>query len=115
MNIPNIPTPNFDKEDPKTRMAVVELLEDLMINAPDVPEHQKISVRLGRAYKTFDRQLQKALAHFMEPKPDMTESEQLFPERQEFLEYLQLLKAGLDNFLTLHPITPPYRLCRTGV
>ena len=114
MSIPNIPTPNFDKADPKTRMAVVELLEDLMINAPDVPEHQKITVRLGRAYKTFDKQLQKALAHFMDPKRDMDESERLLAERQEFLEYLQLMKAGLDSFLTAHPITPPHRICRAG-
>ena len=85
-----------------------------MINAPDIPEHQKISIRLGRAYKTFDMQLQKALAYFMDPKRDMNESKRLYPERQEFLDYLQLLKVGLDSFLAVHPITPPRRLCRAG-
>ena len=99
--------PNFDKHSTETKAALIDLLEDFLMNDPAVPEHQKITVRLGRAYKVFDMQLRKALAHFMDPKFDMEESEALLPERQEFLEYLQMMKAGLDSFLALHPITPP--------
>lgn len=107
MNIPNIPTPNFSSRPIETQAAAVDLIMDLIANSPTIPEHLKIGVKIMNAYKAFDDRLVEAAKHFSEPAPTRDENEALLPERQEFLEYLQLMKTGLDSFLAAHPITPP--------
>ena len=114
MNIPNIPTPNFSRHNLETQKAATELIMDLIANSPTIPDHLKIGVKIMNAYTTFDNCLVAAVRHFSEPAPTREQNEQLFPERQEFLEYLQLMKTGLDSYLEAHPITPPRGLCRAG-
>ena len=106
MNIPNIPTPNFSRRPLETQAAAVDLIIDLISNSPSIPEHLKIGAKIMNAYTTFDNCLVAAVRHFSEPAPTREQNEQLFPERQEFLEYLQLMKTGLDSYLEAHPITP---------
>lgn len=107
MNIPNIPTPNFSRHDLETQNAATELIMDLIANSPTIPDHLKIGVKIMSAYTAFDSCLVAAVRHFSEPAPTREENEALLPERQQFLEYLQLMKTGLDGYLAAHPITPP--------
>lgn len=113
-NIPNIPTPNFSRHNLETQRAATELIMDLIANSPTIPEHLKIGVKIMNAYAAFDNCLVSAAKHFSEPAKSREENESLLPERQEFLEYLQLMKAGLDSFLTAHPIAPPDSSAETG-
>ena len=106
-NIPNVPTPNFSRRPPETQAAAVDLIMDLISNSPSIPEHLKIGAKIMNAYTAFDNRLIAAARHFSEPAETREKNEALLPERQEFLEYLQMMKAGLDSFLALHPITPP--------
>lgn len=115
MNIPNIPTPNFNRHDLETQKAATELIIDLIANSRTIPDHLKIGAKIMNAYTAFDNCLVAAVRHFSESAPTREKNEALLPERQEFLEYLQMMKTGLDSFLMLHPITPPRWLCRAGV
>ena len=106
-NIPNVPTPNFSRRPLETQAAAMDLIMDLISNSPTIPEHLKIGVKIVNAYTAFDKCLIAAARHFSEPAETREKNEALLPERQEFLEYLQMMKVGLDSFLEVHPITPP--------
>ena len=106
MNIPNIPTPNFSRRPLAEQAAAVDLIMDLIMNNPSTPEHLKLCARIPDAYTKLDKKLIVASKAFSTPAKDREENERLMPIRQEFLEYLQLMTAGLENFLATHPAPP---------
>ena len=88
-----------------------ELLADILANvilSSSIPEESKIEVRIMLAYRELDDLLSKTSNGFAAPIPP-TEAgekfqEEAYPTRKEFLEYLQLMKVGLDSFLAANPV-----------
>lgn len=78
------------------------------ILSSSLPEEHKIEIRIMTAFRDFQEVMNNAYEGFANPIPPTEEGEafakEIYPSRQEFLEYLQLMKAGLDSFLAANPI-----------
>lgn len=74
-----------------------------MLSNPNTPECRKIELRIMLAAKKLCERIDSAFLAFADPIRDLEECEAAYPERKEVLEYIQLMGAGLDSFLTAHP------------
>lgn len=105
------PTPDMAKrlqnapED--TKKLLVDLLSDAILSS-SIPEESKIEVRIMQAYNELDVLFHRTTRAFRCPIPLTEEgkalAKRIYPARQAFLEYLQLTKAGLENFLVNVPV-----------
>ena len=95
-------------------LPVKNLLADLMVEsilaADGIPEESKIEVRIMKVCHEIQETVNKAMNDYGCPLPqsDPEGSEAMrnaYPVRREFLEYMQLMKNGLDTFLQQCP--PP--------
>lgn len=108
------PTPEMLKK------PLSDILTELILSS-NIPEESKIEVRIMSAYREMDELLSRTARAFGCPIPsaDQELAKQIYPARQAFLEYLQLTKAGLENFLTNVPVPdiPPRvpQACRKSV
>jgi len=115
------PTPNFDSRLTGASKEAKELLSELLIDAilnSSIPEEYKIEVRIVQAYRELDTALEQAFLGFVCPIPPTEEGEEIikriYPARQAFLEYLKLMKGGLENFLVNVPVPDiPPRVSRS--
>lgn len=90
---------------------VRDYVADMMIDAilsTNIPKESKIEVQIMKAYRDVRDVLEDAFRGYSCPIPQTEEGkevqERIYPARKEFLEYLQLMKAGLDSFLVANPI-----------
>lgn len=90
------------KADYQTKELLADLLADMMLNDENVPEDQKVEVRIFKAYREFDKKFAHFVNEITEPILDHAECEAAYPQRKEALEYIQLMTAGLDSFLATH-------------
>ena len=105
------PTPDMAKrlhEAPEgAKKLLVDILTDAILNS-DIPEESKIEVRIMQTFSELDELLMKTSRLFGCPTPSTEEgrniAKKIYPARQAFLEYLQLTKAGLENFLLNVPV-----------
>lgn len=99
---------------------VTDMVADIMIesilSSSIIPEESKIEVRIMQICRDIEAAVHKAMDDFACPIPPTEEGKEVqrkaFPARQAFLEYLQLMKGGLDTFLSQVPapdIPPEYR------
>ena len=90
----------------KAPKEVQSLLADIMIDAilgSDYPEEAKIEVRLVKISKEIEDTVHEILEDFATPLPPYEEEGKeaqmrAFPARKQCLEYLELVKQGLDTF-----------------
>ena len=82
----------------------------------DIPEESKIEVKLLKICKELEHSIHKVMEDFGCPIPSTEEGKEVqrkaFPARQACLEYLQLMKEGLETFLDQVPapdIPPEYK------
>lgn len=119
MFIPDHIKSSLDGASRESKDLLASILADVILSI-DIPEESKIEVRIMKAANDLESTLHKAGIGFSEPIPPTEEGErlqkQLYPARKEFLEYLQLAKAGLDSFLAATPIPeiPPELLSPGG-
>lgn len=94
---------------------LADILTESILNS-NIPEQSKIEVRIMKAFGELDELLTKTAKHFGCPIPCVEEElcNRVYPARQAFLEYLQLTKAGLEDFLANVPLPdiPPMYLER---
>lgn len=83
--------------------AAIDLITEIMLSNPNTPECRKIELRIMLAAKKLRERIDSAFLAFADPIRDLEECEAAYPERKEVLEYIQLMGAGLDSFLTAHP------------
>lgn len=98
---------------------VTDMVADIMIESilsSSIPEESKIEVRIMQICRDIEATVHEAMNNFACPIPPTEEGKEVqrkaFPARQAFLEYLQLMKGGLDTFLQQVPapdIPPEYR------
>lgn len=95
MDFPNTPPTKGSRE---MRAALAEMLSEMVLNDPDSPESLKMPVRVINASKTFYERLHAATTDVIVPlRPDSSDEE--IRKAGEFLEYVQLMAAGFDNFM----------------
>ena len=83
--------------------AAIDLLTEIMLSAPNTPECRKIELRIMRETKRLRDRMDDAFMAFASPIKDLEECEAAYAERKEVLEHIQLMGAGLDSFLAVHP------------
>lgn len=98
---------------------VTDMVADIMIESilsSSIPEEVKIEVRIMKICRDIEATVHKAMNDFACPIPPTEEGKEVqrkaFPARQAFLEYLQLMKGGLETFLQQVPapdIPPEYK------
>ena len=98
---------------------VTDMVADIMIESilsSSIPEEIKIEVRIMQICRDIEATVHKAMNDFACPIPLTKEGKEVqrkaFPARQAFLEYLQLMKGGLETFLDQVPapdIPPEYK------
>lgn len=103
------PTPDISKKLQEAPQELKKLLADILtesILSSNIPEESKIEVRIMSAYSELDELLSITTRAFGCPIPpaDQELAKRIYPARQAFLEYLQLTKAGLKNFLVNVPV-----------
>lgn len=114
------PNPNMMNRLHEAPFEAKKLLADLLTEAilgSNIPEESKIEVRIMQAYGELDELVSKTSKTFACPIPPSDEAlrDKIYPARQAFLEYLKLMKGGLENFLVNVPVPeiPPEYLKRT--
>lgn len=103
------PTPDVSKKLQEAPLELKKLLADILtesILSSNIPEESKIEVRIMSAYSELGELLSRTARVFGYPIPPAGQelAKQIYPARQAFLEYLQLTKAGLENFLANVPV-----------
>ena len=105
------PTPDMAKRLHEAPQELKNLLVDILsetILSSNIPEESKIEVRIMNTYGKLDDLLSRTTRAFGCPIPATEEgkalAKRIYPARQAFLEYLQLTKAGLENFLVNVPV-----------
>ena len=83
--------------------AAIDMIGELMISDPRMPESSKVEMRIMLATKKLTDKITTAFLAFAQPVRDPEKREALYPERKEVLEYLGLVAAGIDTFLEAHP------------
>ena len=91
---------------------VKNMVADIMIDAiladDRIPKESKIEVQIMKAYKDIETLLDVTYKGYACPIPPTEEGKEvqarIYPARKEFLEYLLLMKAGLESFLAANPI-----------
>lgn len=102
------PTPEMSKKLQDAPRELKKLLADILtesILSSNIPEENKIEVRIMRGYEELDELLSRTVRVFGCPIPpeDQELAKRIYPARQAFLEYLKLMKGGLENFLVNVP------------
>lgn len=81
------------------RAALSEMLAQAVLEDPDAPEGLKMPVRIINASKAFSDKLHDATTQVIKPiHHDSTDEE--IAKAAEFMEYVQLMTAGFDNFMS---------------
>lgn len=83
--------------------AAIDILGEIMLSDPRMPESSKIEMRIMLASKKLTDKITTSFLAFAQPERDAEKREVLYPERKEVLEYIQLVSAGIDTFLAAHP------------
>lgn len=83
--------------------AAIDMLGEIMLSDPRMPESSKIEMRIMLASKKLTDKVTNSFLAFAQPERDPEKREALYPERKEVLEYIQLVSAGIDTFLAAHP------------
>ena len=85
---------------------LADLLMEQLLSDDSIPEIFKIVPMLAKACADFEEVFQKNFLAMCTNASDEEQAQQLYPLRKEALEYVQLMKAGLESFLALHPDRP---------
>lgn len=96
MDFPNIPPRGKDAS--SLRSALAEMLAEMMLNDPDAPDHAKVPVQIISVARSFSQKLHDTVTAVVIPINPQTSEEEMKKAR-EFLEYIQLMTAGFDNFM----------------
>ena len=91
---------------------VKDMVADIMIDAiladNRIPKESKIEVRIMKAYKDVHDLFEDVYKGYACPIPPSEEGKEvqarIYPARKEFLDYLLLMKAGLESFVAANPI-----------
>lgn len=90
------------------RRAAVDMLFEMVLNDPEVPEDRKIGMRILKEAENASKKLQAITRTFGAPDGDDAASKKNYAVRREVLEYIRMVNAGIDAFLELHPAPPPF-------
>lgn len=74
-----------------------------MIIHANIPEEVKIEIRLMKAVEGLVDCIAEGFEAYIKPRGG-EDRQRLLPLRQEVLEYIALMQAGLKTFLDAHPI-----------
>ncbi len=85
----------------ETLSSVADMLADLMLEA-DVPEEQKIGIRIIKAGKNVGQDIKAVIKRYADPT--LPESPELFETCKQVLEYLGLVALGLKQFIETTPL-----------
>lgn len=103
--------PIFTRRMKNAPIESLNIVADIMMDAilkSDLPKEAKIEVEIMRAFKDMVDALHAASIGFDCHIPPTEEGKavqaRIYPARKEFLEYLQLMKTGLDSFLAANPV-----------
>ena len=87
---------------------VADIMIDAILTSDAIPKESKIEVQIMRAYKDIEALLDETFNGYSCPIAPTAEGKEvqarIYPARKEFLEYLLLMKAGLESFLAANPI-----------
>ena len=81
----------------------IDMVCELFLMDPNTPETSKVELRILRKIKELDGLIRKC-TDYAHPQTDRKRLEQLYPLRREVLEYLTLVAAGMEAFLSEHPM-----------
>lgn len=97
---------NDPKTNPPSGSTLLRALATAFLKHSALGEEDKIELRLMVAYESLTDTLHGGLLPYIEPtKPgEEDRARQLLPLRQEVLEYITLMEAGLKTFLDAHPM-----------
>lgn len=93
--------------------AVADIMIDAILSSESIPKESKIEARIMKAYKDLKALLEETFEGYSCPIPPTEEGKkvqaQIYPARKEFLDYLLLMKAGLESFVAANsiPDIPP--------
>lgn len=90
------------RERAEAESAAIDMIAELML-ASNVPESKKIELRIMLESMKLTDKINKSFLAFAEPVRSNGKAEELYPVRMEVYEYLQLVSAGIDTFLSTHP------------
>lgn len=80
------------------RATLAQMLAQAVLEDPDAPEGMKMPVRIINASKALSDKLHDATHEVIKPIGlDSTDEE--IAKAAEFMEYVKLMHAGLDNFM----------------
>lgn len=99
-------TPEMRRKFREAPRAVKDILAEMIMDgiiSSDYPEESKIEVRLMKICKEIEDEVNNLMTDFATPLPSHDPEgkevqRKAFPARQACLEYLQLVKGGLDTF-----------------
>lgn len=82
------------------------IIAEAVLEHAGLPEEQAIELRLLMAFEELTATIDNYFTRVIKPtKPgEEDRAKQLFPFRQEVLEYITLMEAGLQTFIDAHPI-----------
>lgn len=106
----------YNKASLESKILLADMLTEMILKSPTIPEESKIEARIMDVYRKFDTRLTEVFQGFATPIPSAgggkEVQQRVYPARQAFLEWLQLTAAGLESLLAVHPIPdipPEYR------
>lgn len=102
-------TPDMAKQLNDAPVAAKKLLASILTEAilsSDIPEEHKIEWRIMTARAELGELVSETTRRFAIPIPPKDEetAKRIYPARRAFLEYLGLMKEGLENFLRNVPV-----------
>lgn len=90
------------RERAEAESVAIDMIAELML-ASNMPESKKIELRIMLESKKLTDKISNSFLAFAEPVRSNGKAEELYPVRMEVYEYLQLVSAGIDTFLSTHP------------
>ena len=83
------------------RAFLAEMLEKMILEDPDLPESAKLPVHIISTAKRFSEKLHDFVSDIsLDIRPGC--DEELLKKGREFLEYLQLVDTGFDQYVAIY-------------
>lgn len=87
----------------EAKEAAMDMLMDLLISAP-MPEEKKAELLLLREIKKTTNCITDAMGAYIGPSESLEDAQKSYPVRKEAIEYLSLVRAGVQSFIDTHPL-----------
>lgn len=87
----------------QNRRVIADFLAQMILNDPEVPECEKIGLRIMKEGGKLSEKVFELTRRFAVPDVNPNMAEARYTARREALEYILLVSAGIDTFMESHP------------